>query len=229
MRFRAALLVALGFAGLVACEPSPPAWPDDSLGSSPASTAAPPPIPKSPPGRFFRAELDDYLLAGPSASVLSHIDVEEVIREGSFYGWRITAMPEAWAALALRPGDVVTRVNGAVIEHPDDIWAVWLELSKAKDVRIAYEHEGIGRELLMPIDGNPNPKTFERLQVISAPSGPAKQPKGTIVIEEGISNPADQDADAAAPGSRESVTVGGGAAAKDKEGSGKKDGSRPKK
>lgn len=218
--------------GLWACEPPPPAWPDEAPPASPSVLSSSPALPKSAPGRFFRAELDERLLAGPSASVLSQVDVEEVFQEGSFRGWRITAMPQDWAGLAIKPGDIVSRVNGLAIENPDDLWALWLELAKAKDIRIAYEHEGIGRELVMPIDGVPNPKTLEQLQALAGPLGPSKQPKGTVVIEEpGVSAPGDQDSDAGAGVARESVKVGGDSAVKEgpKEGAGKRDGSRSNK
>lgn len=211
--------------GLSACEPNPPAWPDEPSGAPSSAAPSGHAVPRSPPGRFFRAELDEHLLSGPAVSVLSRVDVEEVFQNGSFRGWRVMALPQDWAGLAIKPGDVVSRVNGLAIENPDDLWAVWLELAKAKDVRIAYEHEGIGRELVIPIDGAPNPKTLERLAALSEPVAPSKQPKGTVVIEEPVS-PGDQDVSESG-GARETLKVGGDSGSV-KEGAKKKDGSRSK-
>ncbi|NUQ74037.1 MAG: serine protease [Polyangiaceae bacterium] len=192
-------------ASLAACGGSQPSW-DDEFPPSQAASEPAPGKPKSPPGRFARAEVDEVLLEGP-VWILKRIAPEEVIRNGELVGWRVTAMPNEWSHLAMRAGDVVTKVNGAAIERPEDLWAVWVGLASAKELRIAYEQGGVAKELVMPIDGPPNEAVLAKLQSNSAPR-PAQQPKGTIVIEEGAPPPPDDEADAG--GARESVSVSGG-------------------
>jgi hypothetical protein len=190
---------------LVACGGSQPSW-DDEFGSSQGGVSqSAPSKPRSPPGRFARAEVDEVLVQGP-VWILQRVAPEEVIRNGAFVGWRVMAMPSEWAHLALKAGDVVTQVNGAVIERPEDLWSVWVGLASAKELRVAFERDGAAKELVMPIDGPPNEAVIAKLQSNSAPR-PAQQPKGTVVIEEGTPPPADDEADTG--GARESVSASG--------------------
>lgn len=117
--------------------------------------------------------------------LLRRVAVEEVLRDGKFVGWRVLAVPEDWSSVDLKAGDVVTRVNGKVIERPDDLWSVWLSLYTAKELRIAYERNNAAKEIAFPIDGEPSP------QAIAAARGDAPVPKSarpdarrTVVIEE---------------------------------------------
>lgn len=204
---RAGLLALFALLALAACGASEPAWEDDFPAPSSAAPAAPA-RPKSPPGRFARDEVDEVLLQGP-ARFLQRVAPEEVIRNGAFIGWRVVAMPNEWGQVALKPGDVVTRVNGTAIERPDDLWTVWLDLATARELRVAYERDGAAKELVMPIDGPPNDSVVAKLQSYSSPK-PASQPKGTIVIEEPAPPPADGDPNDTGGGARESVSVSGG-------------------
>jgi hypothetical protein len=205
-------LAALAAASLAlaACGGSQPSWDDEFPASQGGASQSAPSKPRSPPGRFARAEVDEVLVQGP-VWILQRVDPEEVVRNGAFIGWRVTAMPNEWSHLALKPGDVVTQVNGAVIERPEDLWSVWVGLASAKELRVAFEREGAAKELVMPIDGPPNEAVIAKLQSNTAP-GPSTQPKGTIVIEEGTPPPADTDADADANrgSARESVSATGG-------------------
>lgn len=198
-------LAALAAAALTACGGPQPSW-DDEFPTSQGASEPAPSKPRSPPGRFARAEVEEVLLQGP-VWILQRVEPEEVIRKGAFVGWRVTTMPNEWAHLAIQPGDVVTQVNGAVIERPEDLWSVWVGVASAKELRVAFERDGAAKELVMPIDGPPSDAVIAKLQSNSAPR-PAQQPKGTIVIEEGTPPPPDDEADAG--GSRESVSVSGG-------------------
>jgi hypothetical protein len=213
-------LVSLA-AALPGCAASQPAWEDDF--AAPETPAASQPVkPRSPPGRFARAEVDEVLLQGPSW-ILRRIVADEVIRDGAFVGWRIAALPEEWSHLAIKPGDVVTRVNGAPLERPDDLWAAWAALASAKELKITYEREGAARDLTMPIDGAPTGEVVARLQSNAPPPRPSRPPKGTIVIEEGAPpGSADIDDNTAPGGPTESVSVSGSA-----KGSGAKEASPP--
>jgi hypothetical protein len=198
-------------AALTACGGAQPSWDDELPASQDGASQPAPSKPRSPPGRFARAEVDEVLVQGP-VWILQRVAPEEVIRNGAFVGWRVMAMPNEWGHLALKAGDVVTQVNGAVIERPEDLWSVWMGLATAKELRVAYEHEGAMKELVMPIDGPPNEAVIAKLQNNASPSR-AQQPKGTVVIEDGTPPPADGDSDAASAasgGARESVSASGG-------------------
>ena len=54
-------------------------------------------------------------------------------------------------AVDLRPGDVITRVNGHTIEHPEDADAAMRSLEKAPSLKVDYERDGKLRTLEIPI------------------------------------------------------------------------------
>src|SRR5262245_20875098 len=86
-----------------------------------AKPAAPPPKRASlPAGHLAREDVDAALAKGPPW-ILRRVAVEEVLRDGKFIGWRLVAMPADWKGIDLKPGDVVTTVNGQTLEKPDDL------------------------------------------------------------------------------------------------------------
>jgi hypothetical protein len=169
----------------------PPAAPEATPPPQPAAAVSAKPT--APPGQLPRGALEDVLAQGPPW-LLRRVPVEEVIRGGNFIGWKILAMPESWRDAALKPGDVITKVNGKTLERPDDLFEAWRALVTAKELRIAYEREGAERELVVPIAGEPSPalvRAFEQ-------GGPQPQPqqqqhnarkKGVVVIEEDDGTP----------------------------------------
>jgi hypothetical protein len=168
--------------GLAACASSAP--PPATPGVKPApSTAGKPSAPAGgarAPGHLVRAEVDEALSHGPPW-LLRRVVTEEVLRDGKFVGWRLLALPRDWA-VDLKPGDVVTSVNGATLERPDDLFSAWVALGAAREMKIAYERDGAPHELVLPIDGEPSKEA--RL-----PAEPQRQRatgirKGTVVIED---------------------------------------------
>ncbi|KYF47215.1 serine protease, partial [Sorangium cellulosum] len=169
------LAVLAGCGGQQAAGPTPAPPP-------PAKSAAPV-KPTAPAGQFARADVERVLLQGPPW-ILRRVPVEEVIRAGAFIGWKILALPADWSDLELKPGDVVTRVNGAPLERPDDLFAAYRAVASANELKIAYEREGTARELVVPIFGPPSQETVKAFESDSPPRRPAtSRPRGTTVIE----------------------------------------------
>jgi type II secretory pathway component PulC len=83
---------------------------------------------------------------------LQNVMVEDypAMKDGRFYGFRLKALNPDWA-VDLRPGDVIVRVNGQVIEHPEEADAALRSLEKAPALKIDYEREGKMRSLEIPI------------------------------------------------------------------------------
>jgi S1-C subfamily serine protease len=167
---------------------------------SPAPTAARPPPPPSaapakrvvPPGQLAREDIEPVLRQGPPW-ILRRVPVEEVIRNGAFIGWKILAMPDGWT-VDLKPGDVVSKVNGVTLERPDDLFAAWRNLVSASELRVAYEREGAARELVMPISGAPTQETIQAFESASPPRRPtASRKRATTVIEEDDGSPPEGD------------------------------------
>jgi C-terminal processing protease CtpA/Prc len=90
------------------------------------------------------------------------LDDQPVMKSGRFYGFRVTALqdPPFWSGVDLRPGDVITRVNGMPIEHPEEALEAFRSLGVASELRVAYERDGQARELRYSIvdDATPTPQ-----------------------------------------------------------------------
>jgi type II secretory pathway component PulC len=73
--------------------------------------------------------------------------------DGKFRGFRIAALHDAsfWSGVDLKPGDVVTAVNGLPIERPEQAQSAFDSLEAARELRVSYERDGKARELVYPI------------------------------------------------------------------------------
>jgi type II secretory pathway component PulC len=78
------------------------------------------------------------------------LDDFPVMQNNKFHGFKIRAMNPAWS-VDLRPGDVVTRVNGMPIEHPEEADAAMRALEKAPALKIDYERDGKAAVFELPI------------------------------------------------------------------------------
>jgi general secretion pathway protein C len=124
--------------------------------SAPAGPAVAPPAPAEGAGDHslkrstVRAAVSQGL--GP---LLHHIELDDqpVRAEGKFHGFRVAALrdPDFWSGVDLKPGDVVTSVNGFPIEHPEQLQAAFDSLRVASELRVTYERDGKSRELVYPI------------------------------------------------------------------------------
>jgi type II secretory pathway component PulC len=83
---------------------------------------------------------------------LQNVMVEDypAMKDGRFYGFKLKALNPGWA-IDLRPGDVIVRVNGQIIEHPEEADAALRSLEKAGSLKIDYERDGKMRTLELPI------------------------------------------------------------------------------
>ncbi|MEM8606282.1 MAG: hypothetical protein AAGF92_04225 [Myxococcota bacterium] len=97
--------------------------------------------PRRTNGVIKRYELDEVLDRG-LGSYLQNIETEPAFDQGRFVGFRIVKLfpgDLTYASLDLRPGDVVTRVNGRSISRPEQASAVWEALRTASDLTVEYK------------------------------------------------------------------------------------------
>lgn len=185
MRSRAVPLLCVLPMVLAACgsgtESAPPPKAATAAETGTAEMSGQPSARKAP-DKLERSALKTVLPTGP-AWLLRRVWPEEVFREGKFVGWRLVAIPEEWTGLDLRPDDVVTRVNGKVIETPEQLWDTWASLATAAELRVSYERGVETKELVLPIDGAPAPELLAALTNPSPPPRRAPTKRGTIVIE----------------------------------------------
>lgn len=129
---------------LAACAGSapPPARP-------PVAAVEPPPPQPERQGEIVRAALLPVLDEG-LGRFLGGVRVEAVVTDGRFTGFRVVSIyPDdpRFEGIELAPGDVILRVNGEVIERPEQAFLVWNGLRVASELMIEYERGGERREL----------------------------------------------------------------------------------
>jgi type II secretory pathway component PulC len=76
-----------------------------------------------------------------------------VMAAGKFHGFRIANLrdPDFWGGVDLKPGDVVTTVNGFPIERPEQAQTAFESLQVASELKVAYDRDGKPRELVYAI------------------------------------------------------------------------------
>jgi hypothetical protein len=129
--------------------------------SEPAQDAPPPePEPEpAPPGTVQSVQAGGIpraalltVLSGGVGRFLQQVRAEAKVESGRFVGWRIVKLfgedlSSPPSSAALRPGDVVLRVNGQSIERPEQFKNVWDSLATASEIVLQSEREGAPREL----------------------------------------------------------------------------------
>jgi hypothetical protein len=140
---------------------------------------------QAPPGHVLRPEVDRVLVQQGPPWILRRVMREETFaKDGRFAGWRITGLPEEWRAIDLRPGDVVSRVNGKTLETPEEAWEAWKSVAGAKEIKLAVVRDGAPRDIVIPIDGDPTADAIRALEQDTPPSNrpAAKAPRGVVQI-----------------------------------------------
>jgi hypothetical protein len=110
------------------------------------------------PGTLQRADVERMVDAG-FGRFLSHVEVEPSVSAGKFKGWSIVALqpPELWRGIDLRPGDIVTRVNGMPIEREMEAFEAFQAVRGAEKLEVSYSRQSQPRTLTYLIVGKPSP------------------------------------------------------------------------
>jgi len=128
-----------------------PLSPHGATGATFVSSGSPPELAAQPITSLKRSQVRLAIGRGVGAFLQNVVlDENPAFKEEKFYGWRIRSLNSEWG-LDLRPGDVVTRVNGMGLEKPDDADAALRSLDKAPAVHVEYEREGKPMKLELPI------------------------------------------------------------------------------
>lgn len=119
--------------------------------TKPAETSTAAAAPKAPITSLKRAAVKETIAQGLGA-FLQNVTVEDwpVMHDGKFHGFKIRSINADWG-VDLRPGDVVTRVNGIVPEHPEEADAALRSLEKAPALKVDFERDGKAKTLELPI------------------------------------------------------------------------------
>jgi len=151
---RPAFVLALSFGSFAAaaCGETPPAKSAETAAApreaAPTTTAAAVP-PKTTSLR--RSQVKAGIARG-LGYFLQNVTVDDypVMRNNKFHGFKVKAISTE-LGVDIQPGDVVTRVNGMPIEHPEEADAAMRTLEKATALRVDFERDGKPRTLELPI------------------------------------------------------------------------------
>ncbi len=140
--------LACGASGEIAPDPiSPQAGGRGPGGGLPKLLA-----PKPKVTRLARTGVRDTVRGG-IGRFLQDVTVDDTpaFRNGKFIGFRVVELRGELDACDLRPGDVVTRVNGQSVEHPEDALVVFQSLANASELVVDYERDGSPQKMRLPI------------------------------------------------------------------------------
>jgi type II secretory pathway component PulC len=143
------LAVCLVACGGEAPQPTTPA-------AEPLSTHVPVVSEPSPtPSGAIRRSVVRQVMSDGLGAFLQRVtfDVEHpVFRDNHFVGFRITELNgDGWSTVELKPGDVITAVNGFSIERPEQAEQAFLSLAVASELRVDYERDGQPRSMRLNI------------------------------------------------------------------------------
>jgi type II secretory pathway component PulC len=146
--------------GLIACGGSAPPPQAPAQRAAPVSASAPKAdnaeaaavarTAPQPSTTIRRSAIRAVLGAGPGAFLQRvTLDDHAVFLGGKFHGFRVQRLNDAefFKGVDLKPGDVVTSINGFGIEHPEEALEAFKSLEVASELRVGYERDGIPREL----------------------------------------------------------------------------------
>jgi len=141
------VVLALGGCGGAEAVPVPAAAP-------PTVRVAPPTAAAADDHKLPRSVVHDAVSMGLGA-FLQHVTVDDqpVRVGGKFHGFRIAALSEGsfWSGVDLKPGDVITSVNGLPIERPEQAQTAFESLEVSSELRVAYDRDGQPHELVFAI------------------------------------------------------------------------------
>lgn len=138
-------------------EPMPPG----AMAAAQAPVATPLPASSSgvvaQQGTLQRADVERVVDAG-LGRFLSNVAIEASVSAGRFAGWSIVQLqpPELWRGIDLRPGDVVTRINGMAIEREGEAYDAFQAVRQAPTLEVSYLRQGKPRTLRYTIVGAPS-------------------------------------------------------------------------
>lgn len=115
--------------------------------------------PKVQTGTIERASLNQVLARGLGA-FLSGVEVQAYFDNHKFAGWEVLRFwPQhaGYAAVDIRPGDVVTSINDHELERPAQVQKLWKELSTADTLVVRGLRLGTPFTLRFAIRGSHNP------------------------------------------------------------------------
>jgi len=153
------LVVVAAGCGLLGCATAPePRGPAPQSIEQPEAKLVEAPLPPPPPpscqarigpDRLRRSSVKRTVDAG-LGRWLQTVSIDPLLARGRFKGWIIRSLDprdNCYAGVDLRAGDVVTRVNGRGVEHPEEALEVWTALPASPELVIDFMRDGQPRTM----------------------------------------------------------------------------------
>jgi S1-C subfamily serine protease len=125
------------------------------VAGSPTGVPAAPPPPAGPADRAIARSAVHAIVSQGLGYFLQRVELDDrpVFADHKFHGFRIARLRDQpfWDGVDLKPGDVVTRVNGFPIERPEQAQTAFDSLEVSSELRVEYDREGQARELVYGI------------------------------------------------------------------------------
>jgi hypothetical protein len=151
------------------------------LSAAPLAIAkAPAPRDTAPRPKIDAAVFETWLARGPQY-LLSQVVPVPVTEGARFKGFRLSfwfpGHPNEVSSAWLRPGDVITRVNGRSVERPDQFLYLWKRLGESRRLMI----EGWREEI---VNGQTSRRDFAiTFDIVDSPTPPPSQDGAKINLE----------------------------------------------
>jgi len=146
---------AVLLACLVACGGGAEIGPEPATAATPAGPAKPA-APKVKVTKLARGGVRDTVRGGIGRFLQDvTLDDSPAFKNGKFFGFRVLELRGDLDACDLRPGDVITRVNGQSVEHPEEALVVFQSLATANELVVDYERDGAPLKMRLPIVDEP--------------------------------------------------------------------------
>lgn len=121
----------------------------------PAGAPAAPAQPAGPADRAIARSAVHAVVSQGLGYFLQRVELDDrpVFADHKFHGFRIARLRDQqfWDGVDLKPGDVITRVNGFPIERPEQAQTAFDSLEVSSELRVEYDREGQARELVYAI------------------------------------------------------------------------------
>ena len=117
------------------------------------------PEPPRPPFTVYRDELERMLDRGLQP-LIADVRLKAVHEGPRFVGWRLQFLrpgEDPFRHSAVRPGDVLTQVNGSPLERPDQMMEVWTSLREADVLTFSVVRAGSPVDVTYAIEERPSP------------------------------------------------------------------------
>ncbi len=92
------------------------------------------------------------IIDGGLGRVFQRVKLSPALRDGQFIGFRVAEIDPGWAVSLLQTGDVITALNGQIVERPEQAVAAFERLRQADELVLDLLRDGVPATLRYRIE-----------------------------------------------------------------------------